>query len=139
MIVGDRFYGTSDEFEEEQSKIKKSGEMVSKSKIEKSVNQLVQPIQYWLLEDVEFRLCNARGFTRNGCSTYSTPTILIIKHVTKNRSIDISILFKSNGQRHIFIFTSSSLLRLALICLRCLDSGDSWERPHMNLEIEKRR
>ena len=94
MIVGDRFYGTSDEFEEEQSKIKKSGEMISKSKIEKSVNQLVQPIQYWLLEDVEFRLCNARGFTRNGCSTYSTPTILIIKHVTKNRSIDISIPFK---------------------------------------------
>ena len=94
MIVGDRFYGTSDEFEEEQSKIKKSGEMISKSKIEKSVNQLVQPIQYWLLEDVEFRLCNARGFTRIGCSTYSTPTILIIKHVTKNRSIDISIPFK---------------------------------------------
>ena len=47
--LGDRFYGTSDEFEEEQSKIKKSGEMISKSKIEKSVNQLVQPIQYWLL------------------------------------------------------------------------------------------
>ena len=94
LIIGDRFYGTSDEFEEEQSKIKKNEEMISKSKIEKSVNQLVQPIQYWLLEDVEFRLCNARGFTRNGCSTYSTPTILIIKHVTKNRSIDISIPFK---------------------------------------------
>ena len=94
IITGDRFYGTNEEFEEEQSKIKKSEEMISKSKIEKSINQLVQPIQYWLLEDVEFRLCNARGLTRNGCSTYSSPTILIIKHVTKNRSIDISIPFK---------------------------------------------
>ena len=94
LILGDRFYGTNEEFEEEESKIEKKGEMISKSKIEKNINQLVQPIQYWLLEDLEFRLCNARGFTRNGCSSYSTPTILIIKHVTKNRSIDVSIPFK---------------------------------------------
>ena len=93
-VAGDRFYGTNEEFEDEESKLEDGGEMISKSKIEKSINRKVQPIQYWLLEDLEFRLCNARGFTRNGCSTYSTPTILLIKHVTKNRSIDISIPFK---------------------------------------------
>ena len=94
IITGDRFYGTNEDSEEEQSKIKKSEEMISKSKIEKSINQLVQPIQYWLLEDVEFRLCNARGLTRNGCSTYSSPTILIIKHVTKNSPLTYLFLSK---------------------------------------------
>ena len=94
MLLGDRFYGTKEEFEEEEAKLMEGEEMISKSKIEKNINQMVQPIQYWLQEDLEFRLCNARGLTRNGCSSYSTPTILIIKHVTKNRSIDISIPFK---------------------------------------------
>ena len=93
-VAGDCFYGTNEEFEDEESKLEDGGEMILKSKMDKSINRKVQPIQYWLLEHLEFRLCNARGFTRNGCSTYSTTTILLIKHVTKNRSFDISIPFK---------------------------------------------
>ena len=50
--AGDRFYGTNEEFEEEESKLEEGGEMISKSKIEKSINRQVQPIQYWLMEDL---------------------------------------------------------------------------------------
>ena len=68
--------------------------MICKTKIEKIQNIPVQPVQYWLSDDVEFRLCNVKGMTRNGSSTYSTPSILIIKHTTRNKTIDISIPFK---------------------------------------------
>ena len=40
------------------------------------------------------RCCNLKGINRNGMSTYSSPSILIIKHMNKNRSIDINIPFK---------------------------------------------
>ena len=45
-VAGDRFYGTNEEFEDEESKLEDGGEMISKSKIEKSINRKVQPIQY---------------------------------------------------------------------------------------------
>ena len=72
--------------------------MISKSKIEKNEYTIVRPIQYWLMEDLEVRLCNLKGVTKNGVSTFSTPTILIIKHTSKNRSIDISIPFRKANQ-----------------------------------------
>ena len=43
-VAGDRFYGTNEEFEDEESKLEDGGEMISKSKIEKSINGKVQPI-----------------------------------------------------------------------------------------------
>ena len=88
IISGDRFYGTAQEYEEEESK-QEGEEMICKSKIAKHEQTLIHPVQWWIFEDLEVRCCNVKGMTRNGGSTYSTPTILIIKHMTKNRSIEI--------------------------------------------------
>ena len=68
--------------------------MITKSKIEDCSNKVVQPIQYWIQEDIEIRCCNLKGVKLNGRSTYSSPFILIINHMSKTRSIDVNIPFK---------------------------------------------
>ena len=68
--------------------------MITKTKIQKQETQLVTPVQYWLSEDLEIRCCNVKGLCKNSAATYSTPQILFIKHVSRQRTLDISVPFK---------------------------------------------